>query len=132
MPSTKLVYSLLVEFIIEREAKKPEDKNLVSGILWKRFYIKMPLQVDAPFAYISNKNTYELTEDDLRQDSPYNTYRYLGLPPGPISNPGIESILAAISPKQSQYLYYLSDRSGNMHYAVTFEEHKRNKTLYIY
>ena len=122
---------IIMASIIEREAKKPEDKNLVSGILWKRFYIKMPLQVDAPFAYISDKNTYELTEDDLKQDSPYNTYKHLGLPPGPISTPGIESILAAISPKQSQYLYYLSDRSGNMHYAATFEEHKRNKILYV-
>lgn len=122
---------IIMASIIEREVKKPEDKRLVSGILWKRLKIGMPLQVDAPFAYISDKSTHELTKNDLKQDSPYNTYNRLGLPPTPIGNPGLDSILAAIEPKDSSYLYYLSDKRGNIHYAVTFEEHKQNKFLYI-
>lgn len=122
---------IIMASIIEREAGKPEDRKIISGILWKRLYIKMPLQVDAPFAYISNKSTYDLTTKDLKQDSPYNTYNRVGLPPTPICNPGVDSIDAAINPAQSKYLYYLSDKSGNMHYSVTFEEHKRNKALYI-
>ena len=122
---------VIMASIIEREARKPVDKELISGILWKRISINMPLQVDAPFAYIGNKSTYELTTKDLKQESEYNTYTHTGLPPGPISNPGIDSILYAIHPKTSNYLYYLSDRLGNVHYAVTYAEHKKNKSLYI-
>jgi len=122
---------IIMASIIEKEAKKPEDKKLISGILWRRLQIKMPLQVDAPFAYISDKSTYELTQDDLKQSSPYNTYNRLGLTPSPIANPGAESILAAIYPKPSSYLYYLSDKIGNIYYAVTFEEHKKNKVKYL-
>lgn len=127
----KLSDIIIMASIIERETKKPEDEKIVSGILWKRLLIKMPLQVDAPFAYISNKSTYELTASDLKQNSPYNTYNRLGFPPTAIGNPGIEAILAAAYPEQSPYLYYLSDRAGNMHYAVNFEEHKRNKERHI-
>lgn len=122
---------VIMASIIERETKKPEDEKIVSGILWKRLLIKMPLQVDAPFAYISDKSTYELTKDDLNQNSPYNTYNRLGLPPGAIGNPGIQAILAAAYPKQSSYLYYLSDKKGNMYYASTFEEHKKNRENYL-
>ena len=91
----------------------------------------MPLQVDAVFPYINGKNTYTLTLDDLKIDSPYNTYKYKGLPVGPIANPGIEAIKAAVTPEESPYLYYLSDRNGNMYYAENFEEHKKNKRLYL-
>jgi UPF0755 protein len=117
--------------ILEEEARTQESRETIAGILWKRIEIGMPLQVDAVFPYIIGKNTYELTYEDLDFDSPYNTYRYKGLPPGPITNPGLDSIKATLNPKESQYLFYLSDMSGNMHYAVDFETHKRNKALYI-
>ena len=91
----------------------------------------MALQVDAVFPYIIGKNTYELSLEDLQVDSPYNTYKYRGLPPGAISNPGMISIRSALNPTESPYLFYLSDRDGVMHYAETFEGHKVNKQRYL-
>ncbi len=121
---------LTIASILEEEAF-PKDRAVVSGILWNRLNIDMLLQIDSTFKYINGKNTYELTLADLKIDSPYNTYVYNGLPPGPISNPGIDSILAALNPKKTKYLYFLSERNGTMHYGKTFEEHKRNKELYM-
>lgn len=117
--------------IIEKEAMTPEDRRVVSGILWKRIRIGMPLQVDAAFLYVNGETTAGLSLDDLKIDSPYNTYRYKGLPKGPIGNPGLDAILAAVEPQTSPYLYYLSDKNSVMHYSKTFEEHKRNKEKYL-
>ena len=122
---------IIMASLLEKEARTLQTKRIISGILWKRIEIGMPLQVDAVFPYINGKNTYTLTLDDLKIDSPYNTYKYKGLPVGPIANPGLDSILAAVTPEKTDYLYYLSDRKGNMYYATTFEEHKRNKRLYL-
>ena len=117
--------------LIEEEARLSDTRRLVSGILWKRLSVGMALQVDAVFPYIIGKNTFEVTLDDLKIDSPYNTYLYAGLPKGPISNPGLDSILSAVYPKDSDYWYYLSDKDGDMHYAKTFDEHKVNKEKYL-
>jgi UPF0755 protein len=117
--------------ILEREAKDVESKKIVSGILQNRLEIGMPLQVDAVFDYLLGKTSVELTDEDLDLDSPYNTYRYAGLPPGPISNPGLESILAVLEPAETNYLYYLTGDDGVFHYAETFEEHKRNKEEHL-
>jgi UPF0755 protein len=114
---------LTMASLLEEEAKDYEAKKVISGILWKRISSGMKLQVDAVFPYIMNKNTFTLTKKDLTVNSPYNTYRYAGLPPAPISNPGINSILAALYPDESTYLFYLSDKQGKMHYADTYEEH---------
>ena len=122
---------IIMASIIEEEAHTMEDRKIISGILWKRIQIGMPLQVDAPFYYAIGKNTYTLTQKDLKTDSPYNTYTRTGLPSGPIGNPGLDSIFAAIYPKTSPYLYYLSDREGNVYYSATFDKHKKNKVLYI-
>ncbi|MFA7216675.1 MAG: endolytic transglycosylase MltG [Candidatus Paceibacterota bacterium] len=116
--------------ILEGEAK-PKDRRIVAGILWQRLSMGMPLQVDTSFIYINGKSTFDLSLDDLKIDSPYNTYKYKGLPPTPISNPGVDAILAAMNPEKTKYLYFLTDEEGNMHYAKTFEEHKRNKELYL-
>ncbi len=117
--------------LLEEEARTTDSRRIISGILWRRIAIGMPLQVDAVFSYINGKNTYELTTSDLTIDSPYNTYLYKGLPLGPISNPGLDSILAALNPVKTPYLYYLSDKEGVMHYGKNFEEHKRNRGLYL-
>ena len=118
--------------IIEAEANGSlESKRIVSGILWKRLRLNMPLQVDSPFQYYNGKNSYTLTKDDLTKDSPYNTYTNKGLPPTAITNPGIDSIRAAITPTPTEYLYFLSDKKGNMYYAKNFDEHKRNRELYL-
>ena len=117
--------------IIEKEANGPEDRAIISGILWKRISIDMPLQVDAPFLFLLNKESSELTLKDLAMDSPYNTYKYKGLPPGPINNPGLESIKAAITPVSSPYLYYLHDSKGGIHYASTYQQHLANIKRYL-
>lgn len=122
---------LTMASIIEGEARTDTDRKLVSGVLWKRIKIGMPLQVDATFQYINGKSSAELTRDDLTLDSPYNTYVNKGLPPGPINNPGLEAIEAAMFPTENPYLYYLSDSKGVMHYAKTFEEHVANKEKYL-
>jgi len=117
--------------LLEKEGKSEESMKLISGILYKRMELDMPLQVDAPFAYILGKESSELTLDDLKMESPYNTYTNRGLPPQAIGNPGVMALRAAINPTKSPYLYYLSDENGEFHYAKTFDEHKRNKELYL-
>lgn len=121
---------IIMASILEGEAL-PEDRNVVAGILWRRLEMGMPLQVDSTFSYINGKNTYELTLDDLKIDSLYNTYKYKGLPPGPINNPGLEAITSALNPIKTKYLYFLTEKDGTIHYAKTFEEHKRNKERYL-
>jgi len=117
--------------IIEDEARTTESRKIIAGILWRRLSLGIPLQVDATFSYINGKGTFELTATDLKIDSPYNTYKYKGLPPGPINNPGIDAIIATVNPTTTKYLYFLSNKSGDMYYAKTFEEHKRNRELYL-
>jgi UPF0755 protein len=118
---------IIMASILEREVRQMDTRRTVAGILWKRLQLKMPLQVDAVFGYILGKSGYTPTLDDLRIDSPYNTYLNRGFPPGPIGNPGLESIEAAITPLKTAYLYYLTDKEGNIYYAKTFEEHLKNK-----
>ncbi len=113
--------------LIEREARTLESKKMVSGILWHRMKLGMPLQVDAVFGYIFNRSTYSPSYADLKVDSPYNTYTHTGLPPGPISNPGLESIDAALHPTESPYLFYLTGRDGKMYYATTYATHQANQ-----
>lgn len=122
---------VIMASLIEKEAKTEEDQALVAGILWKRIEMGIPLQVDAPFYYLLGKTSSELTQSDLAMKSAYNTYKNKGLPAGPIGNPGIAAIRAAVFPKSSPYLYYLSDKEGNMHYARTFTEHVANKGKYL-
>ncbi len=122
---------IIMASIIEKEAKGEADRELISGILWNRIRADIALQVDAPFLYLLNKESSELTRADLAIDSPFNTYRYKGLPPSPINNPGLASIEAALNPKASDYYYYLHDKNGTIHYAKTFTEHKKNISLYL-
>jgi len=122
---------VIMASLIEEEAATNEDRKIISGILWNRIDRGMRLQVDASFAYLFGKQSSEITQNDLVYDSPYNMYRNKGLPPAPITNPGIQSIDAALHPLKTDYLYYLSDNKGVMHYARTFEEHKLNKAKYL-
>lgn len=117
--------------IIENEAATFADRRIVAGILWRRIAIGMPLQVDAAFGYIFDKSLTQLTSADLKTDSPYNTYLNKGLPPTPIGNPSVRAIEAAANPTKTNYLFYLSDRYGTMHYAATYDQHLANKYRYI-
>lgn len=122
---------VIMASIIERETITTESKYVVSGILWKRIESGMRLQVDAVFSYLLGKGGFELTKKDLQIDSPYNTYKYEGLPPGPIASPGIESIKASVYPDNNPYWFYLSDFKSNMHYAKTYAEHLANVNRYL-
>ena len=122
---------VIMASIVEREAATPIDKKIVAGILWNRIARGMPLQVDAVFGYIEARSTFAPSLQEITTDSPYNTYLHKGLPPGPISNPGMDSLIAAINPTKSNYVYYLSDRNGNLHYAVTFAQQLANQRLYL-
>ncbi|OGF69864.1 hypothetical protein A3H65_03195 [Candidatus Giovannonibacteria bacterium RIFCSPLOWO2_02_FULL_45_14] len=122
---------VIMASLLEEEAASEKDRKIISGILWRRISLGMPLQVDAALTYATGRSSHKLTDADLVLDDPYNTYKYKGLPVGPISNPGIGAIEAAINPTISAYLYYLSDSKGVIHYAKTFEEHKLNRTKYL-
>ncbi len=100
---------IIMASILEKEASGDADRELISGILWKRLSIGMPLQVDAE----------------------PNTYKVKGLPREPIGNPGLEAINAALNPKKSSYLYYIHDKEGNTHYAKSFSEHKLNIAKFL-
>lgn len=122
---------VIMASIIEREVRTPEDMKMVSGVLWNRISIGMPLQVDAPIVYITGKKTGEITYDDLKVDSLYNTYLHKGLPPAPISNPGVNAIDAALNPAKNDYLYYLSKPTGETIFSKTLGDHNRAKNLYL-
>ena len=117
--------------ILEREANSPESMRIVSGILQGRMSEGMPLQADASVEYILDKPLKELTPDDLKVDSPYNTYLNRGLPPTPIGNPGIDAITAVLEPTPSDYVYYITDSEGVFHYAKTYDEHLDNIERYL-
>ncbi|MBZ9569500.1 endolytic transglycosylase MltG [Patescibacteria group bacterium] len=117
--------------LIEKEVKTQEDRERVSGILWKRLNNNIPLQVDATITYITGKKTIKISREETQIDSPYNTYKYRGLPLGPICNPGLESILASLYPKASEYWYYLSTSEGETIFSKTLEEHNVAKSKYL-
>ncbi|MBU2540063.1 endolytic transglycosylase MltG [Patescibacteria group bacterium] len=116
--------------LIEREVRTLEDKKLVSGIFWKRLKLGIPLQSCATVVYITGKKSTEVLTEDTKIDSPYNTYKYRGLPLGPISNPGLDSIVAAIYPTESDYLYFLSTPDGTTIFSKTFAEHNKARAKY--
>ncbi|MFA6463804.1 MAG: endolytic transglycosylase MltG [Candidatus Paceibacterota bacterium] len=121
--------------IIEKEVQKPEDKKTVAEIFVKRLNTGMALQSDATIAYILDEDSKDVTALDLKKDSPYNTYIYKGLPPTPITNPGLDAINSAydaiLNPQGTTYLYFLTDKDGNVHYATTYAEHKANVAKYL-
>ncbi len=122
---------VIMASIIEREARNPTDRRLISGVLWNRIKKGMPLQVDATFLYTIGKNTFQLTTADLKTDNPYNTYTNKGLPPGPIGSPSLDALEAAATPTPNDYLYYLADKNGVTHYSKTYAQHLANKAKYL-
>lgn len=116
--------------IIESEVRTGNDRKIVSGIFWNRLGIGMALQSDATVAYVlGGEKKIQHNAEDININSPYNTYKFKGLPPGPVSNPGISSIEAAINPTETDYMYFLNNpKTGETFFSVTFQEHIRNKT----
>lgn len=117
--------------IIEEEVRGEKDRAIVSGIFYKRLEIGMGLQADSTVNYITGKKNSRSSLDDISLDNPYNTYKYRGLPPGPIGNPGLEAIKAAIYPSKTEYLYFLTTPTGEVIYGKTFNEHVKAKQKYL-
>jgi UPF0755 protein len=114
---------LTLASIIEREAVVPSEQPLISGVFWNRLNLDMPLQADPTVQYAVGKGYQALTRDDLLVDSPYNTYRYRGLPPAPIANPGKSAILAATRPSPVKYLYFVSMDDRRHFFSTTLHQH---------
>lgn len=134
---------LILASLVEREARRDEDRPMVAGIMLKRLKAGWPLQIDATLQYAlgtlrcsaSLKTDCDWwkvpTAADKKIVSPFNTYLNQGLPPAPICNPGLSSIQAVVFPQDSEYWFYLSDSKGQMHYARTVEEHNANIQKYL-
>lgn len=130
---------VILASLVEREARQPATRQKVAGIILKRYLADWPLQIDATVQYAlgyqPNEKSWwkkELTETDLKIDSPFNTYKNTGLPPDPICNPSLSSIEAVINAdSKTPYWYYITDKNGVMHYAVTLEEHNENIRRYL-
>lgn len=120
---------ITVASLLEREIKEGKDRALVAGILWKRYDHSWPLQVDATLLY--GKKDRTISANELKRDSPYNTYTSKGLPPTPIGNPGIETIQAAFHPEVSPYWFYLTAKDGIVMYSKTNDEHNAKRAKYL-
>ena len=128
----KNLYEIVImASLIEREVRTSEDMRLVSGVLWRRMEIGMVLQVDATLLYITGNKAGQISNDDKLIDSAYNTYKYRGLPPTPIANPGLRAIKAAADPVESDYLYYLSTPTGETIFSETLDKHNENRAKYL-
>ncbi|MGC8667586.1 MAG: endolytic transglycosylase MltG [Chthonomonadales bacterium] len=112
-----------VASLVEREAKKDEDRPKIAGVIYNRLARGMPLQVDATVLYALGHHKSRVLYSDLKVASPYNTYRRRGLPPGPIANPGLPSLEAALHPERSDYLYYVAGPDGAHIFSRTEAEH---------
>lgn len=117
--------------VVEREARTDEDRRMVADIFWRRLDAGMGLESCATVNYVTGKDSPAVSYEDTQIDSLYNTYKYAGLPLGPIGNPGLSSLRAVADPEPNDYWFFLTDTEGNMHYARTLAEHNRNKSRYL-
>ena len=132
---------VIVASMLERETFSDSEKALVAGVLYKRLENGWPLQVDATLQYAKDsslcKNNVNcdfwkpIYSEDKNINSPFNTYKNLGLPPSPIASAGLSSLKAAINPEVSEYWYYIHDLKGKIHFAKTLEEHNENIKNYL-
>lgn len=123
---------LTLASLIEKEATEKADRHKISSVFYNRIETGMPLQTDPTVLYALGEHKKRVLYEDLEVDSPYNTYKVKGLPPGPIANAGETSIEAALNPEETDYLYFLAETgTGEIHYSHTLEEHNEKKAKYI-
>ncbi len=130
--SGRSLYEIVImASILEREVRDAEDMRKVSDLFWRRYDSGMGLQADSTVNYVTGGKDPSLSYDDTQLDTPYNTYKWRGLPPGPIGNPGLIALEAAIHPEPNEYWYFLTDSEGVVHYGRNLDEHNRNKAQYL-
>jgi UPF0755 protein len=117
---------LVAASLVQAESGRNEDSPLISAVIVNRLRANMPLQVDATLCYAKGGCPPVPVEADKKIDSPYNTYKVLGLPPTPIETVGANALMAALNPAQVDYKYYVSDKNGKTYFATTQAEHERN------
>lgn len=122
--------AVIIASLVEKEARVEEERSLIAGVIENRLRKGMPLQVDATIQYALGGQRPKLYYKDLEVDSPYNTYKINGLPPGPIACPGEASLLAVVNPASTEYLYYVAKPDGTHAFARTLDEHNANKLKY--
>jgi len=122
---------LTLASIVEREVRDPKDMANAADIFFRRLEIGMALQADSTVNYVIDGKNPSLTAAEMKTNSPYNTYLYAGLPPGPICNPGVNALRAAAHPTKNSWLYFLTTPSGDVKYARTFDDHVANKSRYL-
>jgi len=122
--------AVIIASMVEKEAKVDRERPLIAGVIENRLRRGMPLQVDATVEYALGGNRAKLYYKDLRVNSPYNTYKITGLPPGPIACPGTASLLAAVEPARTDYLYYVAKPDGTHAFATTLAQHEANIRKY--
>jgi UPF0755 protein len=122
---------LTMASVVEKEAPTSDSMGMVADIFWRRYEDSWPLQSCATVNYITGKSDPAVSAKDKAIDSLFNTYKYPGLPLGPISNPSLNAIKAVIYPIKNNYWYFMSGTDGQMHYAKTLEEHNRNVYKYL-
>jgi UPF0755 protein len=121
---------LTLASIIEKEAVDPSEMPLISAVFWNRLRLDMPLQADPTVQYAVGKERQRLVRDDLLVESPFNTYRRLGLPPGPIASPGLNAIRAAVNPAAVRYLYFVAVDDRHHQFSTTLAEHNAAVSRY--
>ncbi len=114
---------IILASLVEKEAQLPEDRPIIAGVFRNRLKMDMPLQSCATIQYILGYPKAELSIQDTEIPSPYNTYQHMGLPPGPIANPGLAAINAVLYSTETDYLYFVADKQGAHHFSKTYEEH---------
>ncbi|KPL60746.1 endolytic transglycosylase MltG [Rossellomorea vietnamensis] len=122
---------LTLSSLIEEEATEKADRGKISSVFYNRMEEGMPLQTDPTVLYALGKHKDKTVYKDLEVDSPYNTYKVQGLPPGPIANAGLSSIEAALQPEDTEYYYFLAASNGSVYYSETLDEHNEKKAKYI-
>lgn len=121
--------ALVIASLLEREAYDFTDMRVISGVIWNRLFIDMPLQLDASLQYTKGSNKNEpkwwpkVKPSDKFVESPYNTYQETGLPPAPIANPSVEAVVAALNPRKTECMFYFHEDDGTFHCTNTYEEH---------
>ncbi len=119
--------------IVEKETAVPEERPLVASVYYNRLEKQVPLAADPTVVYaalLAGRYRGTIYQSDLQYDSPYNTYKVSGLPPGPIANPGVASLAAAMHPATSDYLYFVSDNNGHHRFSRSWQEHEKNVAAY--